>query len=73
MPHIDIKLYPGRDEDFKIKIAKSLQESLIESSGVWSKDDISVAIVELPKEEFDSKAKDGFKEGKLVLPSKHIQ
>ena len=43
MPHISVKLYPGRSQEMKENLAHKLQECLASESGCWSNDDISVS------------------------------
>ena len=34
MPHIQVSLYPGRDDELKNKIAKELKNTLVEKIGM---------------------------------------
>lgn len=49
MPHINIKMYPGRTEEMKKNLAKKLTEALVDSIGA-SEGSISVAIEEVEKD-----------------------
>lgn len=49
MPHINIKLFPGRDNDTKHKIAESVAKVLSETASV-SEGSVSVSIEEIEKE-----------------------
>lgn len=54
MPHVIVKLWPGRDEEAKTKLAKRIADSVAEEL----KADIgtvSVAIQEVPSEEWGEK------------------
>ena len=35
MPHINVKLYAGKSEEMKEKLAKAVRKALAEESGVW--------------------------------------
>ena len=72
MPHLNLKLYPGRTPEMKENLAKAIRKALAEESGVWQPDDISVSVEEIPAEEFEVKAKASFKEEELLLDSKYI-
>ncbi len=51
MPHIDIKMYPGRSDDEKMKIAKKTQEIIAEEMKLDEKY-VSVAIEEVEKDDW---------------------
>ena len=54
MPHVIVKLWPGRDEEIKKKLAKRIADSVAEEL----KADIgtvSVAIQEVPRQEWGEK------------------
>ena len=72
MPHINVKLYPGRSEEMKEKLAKAVRKALAEESGVWSADDISVSVEEIAPEKFEVETKESFKKDELLLDSKYI-
>ncbi|MGB4984732.1 MAG: tautomerase family protein [Erysipelotrichaceae bacterium] len=48
MPHIQVKMYPGRDEDTKNTLSKALEEAMISVLGC-SSDAISISIDEVEK------------------------
>jgi 4-oxalocrotonate tautomerase len=73
MPHINFKLYPGKEDGFKKDLAEALRKTLAEKSGVWSEDDISVSIEEIPKENFEEQTKASFKPEELAIESKWIK
>ncbi len=49
MPHVIVKLYPGRTESQKLKCAEKITKALIETMNVDEKS-VSVAFEEVPKE-----------------------
>lgn len=54
MPHIIVKLWPGRNDEIKIKLAKNIASSVAEELDV-DIGDVSVAIEEIPREEWGEK------------------
>jgi len=56
MPHVIVKLYPGRTEDQKSKLVVKLTQAVIDSVNV-PEDSISIAIEEIPKEKWDEEVK----------------
>ena len=61
MPHISVKLYPGKSEEMKENLAKAVRKALAEESGVWSPDDISVSMEEIAPDKFEAETKASFK------------
>lgn len=57
MPHIIVEMYPGRDEDAKLKLAESVAENVSSQLGL-RKEAVSVSIKEIPKEDWKSKVYD---------------
>lgn len=51
MPHVDITMIPGRDDDEKRAIALDVQAFLSERLSI-SKDFVSVSIEDVPREEW---------------------
>lgn len=51
MPHIIVKLYPGRGEEQKINLAESITTAVSENLSI-DKSTISVAIEEVPAEKW---------------------
>lgn len=49
MPHIVIKMYPGRSEDQKQKMTKAITESVVDIAGC-DESHVSVGIEEIEKE-----------------------
>lgn len=72
MPHIGVKLYPGKSEELKEKLAKALRKTLAEESGVWKESDISVSMEEYAPDEFEKAAKESFRQEELLLDSDYI-
>ena len=56
MPHIIVKLYPGRTEEQKKKLADKITLAVIEAVNVPD-DSISIGIEEIPKEQWDEVVK----------------
>ena len=54
MPHLIVKLWPGRSEEDKAKLTQKLIEAMKESINVTD-DSISIALEEIPKEEWNEK------------------
>ena len=54
MPHIIVKLWPGRNDEIKSKLAKKIAGSVAEELNV-DMGDVSVAIEEIPREEWEEK------------------
>ena len=54
MPHIIVKLWPGRNDEIKSKLAKKIASSVAEELNV-DMGDVSVAIEEVPREEWGEK------------------
>ncbi len=52
MPHIAVMMYPGRDDEKKMALAKKLQEAVQEVLGV-DKRVISVSVEDVAKEDWD--------------------
>ena len=49
MPHITVKMWPGRDRETKELLAKRLEEALREVTGV-SSEAVSVVITDVPQD-----------------------
>jgi 4-oxalocrotonate tautomerase len=56
MPHVIIKLYPGRTEEQKSKLVEKLTQAVIESINV-PEDFISIGIEEIQKEKWEEEVK----------------
>ena len=54
MPHIIVKLWPGRNDEIKSKLAKRIANTVAEELNV-DMGDVSVAIEEVPREEWGEK------------------
>lgn len=51
MPHVDITMIPGRDQQAKLEIAKKVQKFLAEELKI-DKNFVSVSIEDVPKEKW---------------------
>lgn len=61
MPHIIVKLWPGRNDEIKSKLAKRIANAVAEELEL-DMGDVSVAIEEIPREEWGEKVyKSGIK------------
>ena len=66
MPHISIKLYPGRTEEVKQDLAEKTQAFLAETMKMEPKY-FSVAIEEIEKEKWDEEVVQKIKEDTLYI------
>lgn len=64
MPHISIKMYPGRSEELKVKLAKSTKEFIMKELEMDEKF-ISVSVEEIDKENWQSEVVDKIKDEEL--------
>ncbi|MDR1017661.1 MAG: tautomerase family protein [Lachnospiraceae bacterium] len=51
MPHISVKMYPGRDEEAKKNLAIKLKETLMKELGTEEKY-VSVSVEDVPQDEW---------------------
>ena len=51
MPHIVVKLYPGRSEEVKKKLADEITKTVVKNAGT-SEDAVSVDIIEVEKDKW---------------------
>ena len=54
MPHIIVKLWPGRNEEIKKNLAERIADTVAEELKV-NKGDVSVALEEVPREDWGEK------------------
>lgn len=54
MPHVIVKMYPGRTEEQKIRLAQAITEAVV-SIAVCSEDSVSVSIDEVLPEHWNEK------------------
>ncbi len=54
MPHLIVKMYPGRTEEQKKKLTTALTQAITESIGAPD-ESISIAIEEISKEDWEDK------------------
>ena len=64
MPHINIKMYPGRSEEVKAKLAKHTKEFMVNELEMDEKF-ISVSVEEIDKEKWQSEVMDKIKDEEL--------
>lgn len=64
MPHINIKMYPGRSEEVKAKLAKHTKEFMVKELEMDEKF-ISVSVEEIDKEIWQSEVMDKIKDEEL--------
>jgi 4-oxalocrotonate tautomerase len=57
MPHVNIKLWPGRSEDEKKRLAAAVVRDVVEITGC-SERSVSVAIEDIPSDEWKEKVYD---------------
>ena len=72
MPHISVKLYPGRRQEMKENLAHKRQECLASESGCWSNDDISGSFEEIGPVGFEETVKKALKPEEMILTSKFV-
>ena len=73
MPHIQVSLYPGRDNELKNKIAEELKKAMAET-GI-PEEAISVSIEDIEPEDFEGTIEERLENEKneLFLKSDHIK
>ncbi len=71
MPHISLKLYPGRSKGELEIISHVLQRCLVDTVG-WKPSDISVSIEEIEKEKFIEKINEKIASEVIYISSDHI-
>ena len=74
MPHIQVSLYPGRDDELKRKMAKELKNTVVEKIGIPI-EAISVSIEDIEPDDFEPTIQDRLKNEKneLILESDYIK
>ena len=74
MPHIQVSLYPGRDDELKNKMAIELKNTLVEKTGI-PEEAISVSIEDVEPEDFEDTIQGRLENEKneLFLESDHIR
>ena len=74
MPHIQVSLYPGRDDELKNKMANELRNTIVEKIGI-PEEAISVSIEDIKPDDFENTIQDRLKNEKneLILDSDHIK
>ena len=64
MPHINIKMYPGRSDEVKAKLAKHTKEFMVKELEMDEKF-ISVSVEDIDKENWQSEVMDKIKDEEL--------
>lgn len=74
MPHIQVSLYPGRDDELKSKMACELKSTIVEKIGI-PKEAISVSIEDIEADDFENTIQNRLKNEKneLILESDYIK
>lgn len=54
MPHVIVKMYPGRTEDQKVRLARAITDSVV-SIAACPEESVSVSIEEVSPEEWHEK------------------
>ncbi len=55
MPHIIVKLWPGRTEEQKKNCAKAVAKAMVDTIDDVTDEKMSVSVMEIPSEEWDEK------------------
>jgi len=66
MPHIDITMYPGRNDEIKNRLAEKVQQTVANELKV-DKGVVSVSIEDVPKEKWDEHIKQ-FEKNMFIRP-----
>lgn len=66
MPHISIKMYPGRTDDTKKKIAEKVRDCLVEEMQMEPKY-FSVSVEDIEKSDWQKEVVDQLKEEELYI------
>ena len=66
MPHISVKMYPGRTDETKKKIAEKGRDCLVEEMQMEPKY-FSVSVEEIEKADWQNKVADQIKENELYI------
>lgn len=66
MPHISIKMYPGRTEDTKKKIAEKVRDCLVEEMQMEPKY-FSVSVEDIEKSDWQKEVVDQLKEEEMYV------
>ena len=74
MPHIQVSLYSGRDDELKSKMANELKNTIVKKIGI-PKEVISVSIEDVEPDDFENTIQNRLKNEKnaLILESNHIK
>ncbi len=53
MPHIEVMLWPGRDEETKKRFGEKIVEDAMDILGVKNRDHLSVGFTEIPSDKWN--------------------
>lgn len=67
MPHVDISMFPGRDEQTKLELAKKIHQFIVDELNV-KETVVSVSVRDIPKEDWTKHIKSYSEEEMLVKP-----
>lgn len=65
MPHIDVKMFPGRDDEKKKALAEKIVELAMAELGV-SREALSVAVMDVEKENWNADVADKVDASKIL-------
>lgn len=72
MPHISVKLYPGRSKEQLKEISQNIQKCLVDTTA-WQPGDISVSVEEIEAGVFVEKVSEFVKNDEITIPSEFIK
>ncbi len=59
MPHVIVKMYPGRTEDQKIRLAEAMTQAVV-SIAICPEDSVSISLEEVAPEDWNEKVYEPF-------------
>ena len=72
MPHIDVSLYPGRDQETKEKIANAIRQVCIDELG-FAANHVSVTLTDTPSDSFTDDVMARINKDNIILESDLIK
>lgn len=66
MPHITVKMYPGRNEEIKKRLALALQKTMVEELGC-PEGAVSVSVGDVEKDNWDKEVMEGIPEEEMFI------
>ena len=67
MPHIDVMLWPGRDEETKKKFGEKVVKDAMEILGVKNRDHLSVSFTEVPSDKWNQYVEEHVNEDDVLV------